>query len=124
MLKPLVKKFAKRSEDGYLLPQFEAWRRGLAKESRNPDGVRQTHSQAWRLRFAVNFYTLRNTAATALEDSGCPENIAQQILGPSKGSLSYNLYSQGVRVKILVEALAKVTYGSIDPLVIRHIKSL
>lgn len=56
------------------------------------------------------FHSIRKSFATALEESGCPENVAKQLLGHAKSSLSYGLYSSGVSVEVLRSAVEKVKY--------------
>ena len=66
---------------------------------------------------AVVFHSLRNNFAQALENAGVSENLAQQIIGHKKQSLTFGLYSHGVDLGVLQEAVGKVTYGEIDRIV-------
>lgn len=58
----------------------------------------------------LSFHSLRHSLATDLKASGCPVGTAQEILGHSSGSISYDLYggSASADVARLAEALAKV----------------
>ncbi|MCE1009975.1 tyrosine-type recombinase/integrase [Pseudomonas monteilii] len=58
----------------------------------------------------LSFHSLRHSLATDLKASGCPVGTAQEILGHSSGSISYDLYggSASADVGRLAEALAKV----------------
>ncbi|MGE8466491.1 MAG: tyrosine-type recombinase/integrase [Pseudomonas putida] len=58
----------------------------------------------------LSFHSLRHSLATDLKASGCPVGTAQEILGHSSGSISYDLYggSASADVVRLAEALAKV----------------
>ncbi|WP_144955983.1 tyrosine-type recombinase/integrase [Pseudomonas oryzihabitans] len=55
------------------------------------------------------FHSLRHSLAGSLKAAGVPVEAAQEILGHSSGSISYDLYGagSGVRVEILAEALMK-----------------
>ena len=41
------------------------------------------------------FHCFRNTVATKLESAGIPENIAADIVGHDKATMTYGLYSGG-----------------------------
>ncbi|AVH38118.1 integrase [Pseudomonas monteilii] len=58
----------------------------------------------------LSFHSLRHSLATDLKTSGCPLGTAQEILGHSSGSISYDLYggSASTDVARLATALAKV----------------
>jgi integrase len=70
------------------------------------------------------FHSLRKNFSTALENSQVPENIAQQLVGHSKKSMTYSLYSQGASDDVLKGAIEKVTYGSVDQLIKEQLRSL
>ena len=70
------------------------------------------------------FHSFRKNFSTALENFQVPENVAQQLVGHAKKSMTYSLYSQGVGHDVLKEALTKVTYGPIDQLVAEQIQNL
>lgn len=55
------------------------------------------------------FHGLRANFATALENAGVEEVIAATLLGHSKNTLSYGLYSKGHEVKLLKENIEKIT---------------
>ena len=58
------------------------------------------------------FHCFRNTVATKLEAAGIPENIAADIVGHDKPTMTYGLYSGGSSVSQRLEAIAKVFYSS------------
>ncbi len=64
----------------------------------------------------LNFLSFRNLA-TEPENAGVPLNVAAQLLGHSKGNLSFGLYSGGLGLDVLAEAVGKVSYGTVDRLV-------
>jgi integrase len=40
-------------------------------------------------------HSIRKTVATLLEDAGCPEGVAADILGHEKPAMTYGLHSGG-----------------------------
>ncbi|MBM0206847.1 tyrosine-type recombinase/integrase [Micromonospora sp. STR1s_5] len=56
-----------------------------------------------KLGFGSNydFHSFRRTVATLLESSGCPENVAADILGHEKMTMSYGVYSGGSSLPVL-----------------------
>lgn len=59
---------------------------------------------------SLSFHSLRHSLASDLKASGCPLGTAQEILGHSSGSISYDLYGGGAGVDLerLVKALLVV----------------
>lgn len=62
---------------------------------------------------SLSFHSLRHSLASDLKASGCPVGTAQEILGHSSGSISYDLYGGGAGVDLdrLVKALLVVRKG-------------
>lgn len=62
---------------------------------------------------SLSFHSLRHSLASDLKASGCPVGTAQEILGHSSGSISYDLYGGGAGVDLdrLVKALMVVRKG-------------
>ena len=56
------------------------------------------------------FHSLRKCFTTALERSGCPEEIAVRLLGHRPVSLSYRVYSAGRDVKELQGWVDRVSF--------------
>ena len=56
------------------------------------------------------FHSFRNTVATKLESAGIPENIAADIIGHDKDTMTYGLYSGGTSIKQRYEAIKKIGY--------------
>jgi len=56
------------------------------------------------------FHSFRNTVATKLESAGIPENIAADIIGHDKDTMTYGLYSGGTSIKQRYEAIKKISY--------------
>ena len=57
-----------------------------------------------------DFHSFRRTVATLLENSGCPENFAADILGHEKPGMSYGVYSGGTNVALRKEWLDKAIH--------------
>lgn len=53
------------------------------------------------------FHSIRKTVATALQDCGCPEPIAADILGHEIATMSYGVYSTGSSLATRAEWMAK-----------------
>jgi integrase len=112
IIKPLVDKLKQSSTDGYLITGLK---RGGSDQKRNHYAVKRfgiIKNEAGVKDAAVVFHSLRKNFSGELERAGISENLAQQIVGHKKQSLTYGLYSQGVRIGQLAEAVAKVTHGS------------
>jgi integrase len=57
-----------------------------------------------------DFHSFRRTVATLLENSGCPENFAADILGHEKPGMSYGVYSGGTGIALRKEWLDKAIH--------------
>jgi integrase len=56
------------------------------------------------------FHSIRRTVATLLEEAGTPENVAADIIGHDKPTMTYGLYSNGTSLRTKREALEKLDY--------------
>ena len=56
------------------------------------------------------FHSIRKTLTTALENSGIPENLAADIVGHEKTTITYGLYSGGNSLKTMRDALEKIEF--------------
>ena len=59
----------------------------------------------------TNFHSLRRTFATALEQAGVMQNVAEELLGHKKQGMSFGLYSEGVGFDPLRDAVERVDFG-------------
>jgi integrase len=65
---------------------------------------------------AYVFHSIRKAVATLLEDAGCPEGVAADILGHEKNTITYGLYSGGASLETKRHWLEKaVVYPSGAP---------
>ena len=56
------------------------------------------------------FHIFRRTISTKLENMECPENIAANIVGHKKQTMTYGLYSGGSGLKRMGKYLFEVSY--------------
>jgi len=59
---------------------------------------------------AMVFHSIRKTVATVLENAGVPENVAAEIVGHDKPTMTYGLYSGGVDLAVKRRAIEKLKY--------------
>lgn len=110
-LSKTVSRLSESSEDGYLLS-------GLTFNSydhrSNALGKRFGRLKS-DLGFGPEhvFHSIRKTVATMLENAGVPENIAADIIGHEKQTMTYGLYSGGASFDTLCAALGKLDYDGL-----------
>lgn len=105
---PLMDRLKAQSEDGYILSGLTFNKYG---DRSNAIGKRFGRLKT-RLGYgeAHVFHSLRKTLVTLLEDAGVPENLAADIVGHEKPSMTYGLYSGGASLETKAEALARAHY--------------
>jgi len=107
-LSPVVERLREKGKDGYLLSGLTANKYG---DRSNAIGKR-----FGRLKTALGFgdrhvfHSIRKTVATLLENAGVPENVASDILGHEKPTMTYGLYSGGNALEVMREALRRIDY--------------
>lgn len=102
---PLVDRLAKGSKDGWLIlstadNQYaersvllgKRFGRLKNKMGHGPEQV---------------FHSVRKTVATLLEEAGCPEGVAADVVGHKKTTMTYGIYSGGAGIKKLSEWIEK-----------------
>jgi len=57
------------------------------------------------------FHCFRNTVATKLESAGVPENIAADVVGHDKATMTYGLYSGGTSTQQKFDAVKSIEYN-------------
>ena len=57
------------------------------------------------------FHSIRKTVATMLDNARVAENVAADIIGHDKPTMTYGLYSGGNSLKIKRAAIEKLSYG-------------
>lgn len=107
-LQPTITRLVKRSKDGYVLP-------GL-RPNKYGDRANAIGKRFGLLKRALGFgkdqvfHSIRKTVATLLEDAGVPENVAADIIGHEKPTMTYGLYSGGTSLKTKRAAIEKLSY--------------
>jgi len=105
---PTLTRLLSASTDGYVLS-------GLT-ENKYGDRSNAVGKRFGRLKKAAGFgdehvfHSIRRTVATLLEDAGVPENVAADIIGHEKATMTYGLYSGGTSLDTRRTALEKITY--------------
>ena len=107
----LVQSLKNDSVDGYLITGV----RSKGGKDRRADVLgkrfgRLAHNDC-KLSSSKVFHSFRNTVATKLEGAGVPENIAADIVGHEKPTITYGLYSGGSSVMQRLDAIAKISYS-------------
>ncbi len=106
----MVKKLVSETQDGYLLsglkPGGENKRRGHNMSKKFGYLIRKHVTKDKRL----VFHSLRKSFLTALEKADVAVSTAELIVGHRRQSLSYGLYSDGVNLETLTDAVEKVSY--------------
>jgi integrase len=59
------------------------------------------------------FHSIRKTVATMLENAGVAENVAADIIGHDKPTMTYGLYSGGNSLAVKRAAIEKLSYTGI-----------
>ena len=117
VIRPMVARLMATARDGYLLPGLLS---GGADAKRGHLVSKQFGSTIRSLGFtdkALTFHTLRNSFMTRCEAAGVPESTTKLLVGHSRQSLTYGLYSPGIEFEKLAAAVASISYGKVDAFV-------
>jgi len=113
-LRPTMDRLLKNAKvDGYVLP-------GLT-ENKYGDRSDAIGKRFGRLKTTLGFteqhvfHSIRKTVATLLENAGVPENVAADIIGHDKPTMTYGLYSGGASLEVKRHALEKIDYPEGEP---------
>ena len=105
----LVERLVQESKDGYLVTRLS-----VDKDGKRANAIGK---RLGRLKSELGFgreydgaHSIRRCVSTMFEDAGVPENVAADILGHEKYTMTYGLYSGGTSLAVKAEALAKVRY--------------
>ncbi|KGM07059.1 integrase family protein [Methylophaga thiooxydans] len=111
IIQPLVTKLRNDAgADGYLIP-------GLTVSQPDNNRYKNIGKKIKRLRAKANiseevdFHSTRRSVAGALERAGVSQDMAARILGHTPTSLTYGLYSGGLKQDQLLEAVKSIHYG-------------
>ncbi len=56
------------------------------------------------------FHSIRKTLTTLIENAGVPEDIAADILGHEKATITYGVYSTGFSTRLKLDAIKRLAY--------------
>ncbi len=107
-IRPLVKRLAKASTDGYVMS-------GLTR-NKYDDRSNAIGKRFGRLKAEMGhggdlvFHSLRKTVVTMLANAGVPERDAADIVGHEKKTMTYGLYDAGASLQVKAAAVAKLRY--------------
>ena len=103
----LVKSMITNSKDGYLISGLKV--RNKYNKRSDPIGKKFGRMKK-ELGFGKDkvFHSIRKSVATALENAGIAENIAADILGHEKKTMTYGIYSGGTSLSVKRQAIEKI----------------
>lgn len=109
-IQELVQTLVTDSTDGYLVSGVNS----KGGKDRRADVLGKRYGRLVRhdcqLPSTKVFHCFRNTVATKLESAGIPENIAADIVGHDKATMTYGLYSGGTSTQQKFDALKSIEY--------------
>ena len=109
-IQELVQTLITDSTDGYLVSGVKS----KGGKDRRADVLGKRYGRLVRhdcqLPSTKVFHCFRNTVATKLESAGIPENIAADIVGHDKATMTYGLYSGGTSTQQKFDALKSIEY--------------
>lgn len=108
-LAPLLNHLCHNSPDGYVLPSLTFNKYDDRSNAIGKRFGRLKSSLGFDHRFV--FHSLRKTVTTELENAGVPENVAADIVGHDKKTITYGLYSKGNKLDVLQQAIRKLRYN-------------
>jgi integrase len=109
-IQELVQTLITDSTDGYLVSGVKS----KGGKDRRADVLGKRYGRLVRndcqLPSTKVFHCFRNTVATKLESAGVPENIAADIVGHDKATMTYGLYSGGTSTQQKFDAMKSIEY--------------
>ena len=109
-IQDLVQTLITDSTDGYLMTGVKS----KGGKDRRADVLGKRYGRLVRndckLPKSKVFHCFRNTVATKLESAGVPENIAADIVGHDKATMTYGLYSGGTSTQQKFDAVKSIEY--------------
>ena len=109
-IQKLVQTLITNSTDGYLVSGVKS----KGGKDRRADVLGKRYGRLVRndcnLPKSKVFHCFRNTVATKLESAGIPENIAADIVGHDKATMTYGLYSGGTSTQQKFDAVKTIQY--------------
>jgi integrase len=109
-IRRLIKRLSKDSKDGFLIPSSANNSRGNRSDPHSKTFGRLKGELGYEGDRTRVFHSIRKTLTTMLENAGVPENVAADIVGHEKNTMTYGLYSGGNALEVKRVALEKVAY--------------
>jgi integrase len=107
-LQPLISRLTKEGSDGFLLSGLGPNKYGNRSNAIGKRFGRLKRSLGYDRRYV--FHSIRRTVSTELENLGVPENVAADILGHDKPTMTYGTYSGGTSFEVKKAALEKLKF--------------
>ena len=111
-LRELVSQLCASSSDNYLISNIKTTSGKKGKTDFITKRFQRIIRNQCQLPTTKVFHSLRNTVSTKLEAAGVPENIAADIVGHNKRTMTYGLYSGGTSTQQKYDAVNKIHYGN------------
>jgi integrase len=115
VIKPLLKRLVKASTDGFILPGLVPG--GL--DDKRGHGLSKRIGRWLRVNLEITdpgvvYHSLRSTFINACENAGIAQHTTELLVGHARQSMSYGVYSKGVALPVLQQAIEKISFGSLD----------
>ncbi|MEQ8902284.1 MAG: tyrosine-type recombinase/integrase [Roseovarius sp.] len=110
-LRPLISRLSKEGSDGFLLSGLGPNKYGNRSNAIGKRFGRLKESLGYDRRYV--FHSIRKTVATELENLGVSENVAADILGHDKPTMTYGTYSGGTSFEVKKAALEKLKFPEV-----------
>lgn len=108
-LKPVIDRLVQNAgADGYVLPGLSMNKYGDRSDAIGKRFGRLKSEMKFGSRHV--FHSIRKTITTLMENAGVPENVAADIIGHDKPTMTYGVYSEGSNLEVKREALERLNY--------------
>ena len=97
-----------QSRDGYVFSGLTVNRNGDRGDPLGKRFTRLKRTMGFDDRYV--FHSIRKTVVTILENAAVPENVVADIVGHTKRTVTFGLYSGGVSLDVKRAALALLRY--------------
>jgi integrase len=114
-LAPLITRLRDTSKDKFLIPGLLT---GGEDAKRGHLIGKRFGTLRDKLKFdkALDFHGLRRAFITRMEGAGVPVSTVKLVVGHARSDITFGLYSGGLPLKALADAVEKVSYGPVDDL--------
>ncbi|SDE95036.1 Site-specific recombinase XerD [Rhodospira trueperi] len=112
-LAPIMAELVKASKDGFVVSGLTRNKYGDRSNAVGKRFGRLKTALGFEERFV--FHSIRKTVVTQLERAGVPENVAADIVGHDKPTMTYGTYGNRNRLETLKEAVELLAYDDGTP---------